>query len=353
MNAKENQPLSNRPLKYCVWEITLACNARCLHCGSSAGRRRERELDTGEALTLVRSLAEMGCESVTLSGGEPLLRTDWVLIAEAIRSAGMQLEMISNGLVAVEQADAIAEAGFFAVTFSVDGTESTHDRLRGVPGGLERLLDGARALVDRKVRIGAVTQINRLNLSCFGWIHELLVDNGFEGWQVQLTMPHGEARTRRDELCLTPDELPALEQAFMEVKKRSNIFVQAADNLGYMGRHEPTMRGGSPGKAAVYAGCQAGLGVVGITSDGTVRGCLSLPASFDEGNIRERSLEEIWNDEKAFSYNRAFDPQRLESACKECPFAKLCRAGCKSLAFSVSGSVNSNPYCLRRLEEGW
>ena len=61
-------PIPFRPL-YCVWELTLACNLRCGHCGSSAGRARADELTTAEALDAVRQLAELDCRLITLSGG--------------------------------------------------------------------------------------------------------------------------------------------------------------------------------------------------------------------------------------------------------------------------------------------
>lgn len=40
-----------------VWEITLACNLKCLHCGSRAGLRRPDELTTAECLEVVDALA--------------------------------------------------------------------------------------------------------------------------------------------------------------------------------------------------------------------------------------------------------------------------------------------------------
>src|SRR5579863_9731448 len=60
---------ASRPL-YAVWEITLRCDLACKHCGSRAGRAREGELTTGEALDLVRQMAELGVKEVTLIGGE-------------------------------------------------------------------------------------------------------------------------------------------------------------------------------------------------------------------------------------------------------------------------------------------
>ena len=77
-----------KPPLMIVWEITLACNLRCRHCGSLAGNTRVKELSTEEALDLVRQMAEMKIPFVTLLGGEPLLRKDWKQMVKALSNLG-------------------------------------------------------------------------------------------------------------------------------------------------------------------------------------------------------------------------------------------------------------------------
>src|SRR4051794_22058988 len=52
-----------RPI-YAVWEVTLACDLACRHCGSRAGRERPDELSTDEALDLVDQIADLGVKEV-------------------------------------------------------------------------------------------------------------------------------------------------------------------------------------------------------------------------------------------------------------------------------------------------
>ncbi len=47
-----------RPL-YCGWELTLACNLKCIHCGSQADKKRVDELSTQECLNVVSQLAKL------------------------------------------------------------------------------------------------------------------------------------------------------------------------------------------------------------------------------------------------------------------------------------------------------
>src|SRR5258708_36783599 len=59
-----------------VWEITLACNLKCGHCGSRPGKRRANELSTAECLDVVRQLAAARTREITLIAGQAHLRRD-------------------------------------------------------------------------------------------------------------------------------------------------------------------------------------------------------------------------------------------------------------------------------------
>ena len=86
-----------------VWEITFACNMRCIHCGTAAGKRRPDELTTMEALKLIDDLTALGCKHVTLSGGEPLLRDDWRELAAHLKKNGLIVNLITNGYAVTPQ----------------------------------------------------------------------------------------------------------------------------------------------------------------------------------------------------------------------------------------------------------
>jgi MoaA/NifB/PqqE/SkfB family radical SAM enzyme len=76
-----------------VWELTLACNLKCSHCGSRAGKRRPDELTTAEALAVVSQLARLGTRELTIIGGEAYLRRDWTEIVAAAAAHGMYVGM--------------------------------------------------------------------------------------------------------------------------------------------------------------------------------------------------------------------------------------------------------------------
>ena len=98
--------------------------------------------------------------------------------------------------------------------------------------------------------------------------------------------------------------------------------------------------------------------VLGIESDGSIKGCLSFHGrtgesyeDFIEGNIRETPLKEIWNNPNNFAYNRRFDLSMLAGICKNCKYGAICRGGCSENAFSFTGSATESPYCLYQIEQ--
>ena len=82
-----------------VWEITMGCNMRCKHCGSSCAEALPDELNTSEALQVCDQLKDLGLKVITLSGGEPTTRSDWHIIAKRLVDNGIITSIITNALI--------------------------------------------------------------------------------------------------------------------------------------------------------------------------------------------------------------------------------------------------------------
>jgi MoaA/NifB/PqqE/SkfB family radical SAM enzyme len=142
---------------YVVWEITLACNLKCIHCGSRAGHRRARELTTTECIDVVRQLAELGTREISIIGGEAFVRRDWLTIVRAIRDHGIDCTMQTGGYkLSRDMIQAAADAGLRGLGVSIDGPEPLHDHLRGVKGSYREAL---RVLDDCR-QVGLIASVN-------------------------------------------------------------------------------------------------------------------------------------------------------------------------------------------------
>jgi nif11-class peptide radical SAM maturase 3 len=342
---------------YAVWEITLKCNLACSHCGSRAGNARSKELSTEEALLLVKQMAEVGIKEVTLIGGEAFLRPDWLEIASSITEFGMLCGMTTGGYgISLETAQKMKEAGIRTVSVSIDGLEETHDCLRGRKGSWKYAFKTMSHLREVGITFGCNTQINRLSAPEFPSIYECIRNAGARAWQIQLTVPMGNAADNSD-ILLQPYELLDIYPMLARVARRAyaeGVQIQAGNNIGYYGPYERLLRGrGNEHEFSFWQGCGAGLSTLGIEADGAIKGCPSLPTNaYTGGNIRERTLHDIIENTAELQMNLgAGTPsgtKHLWGFCKTCEYAELCRGGCSWTAHVFFNKRGNNPYCHHR-----
>jgi radical SAM protein with 4Fe4S-binding SPASM domain len=162
-----------------------------------------------------------------------------------------------------------------------------------------------------------------------------------------MALPFGRLDKRTD---LVLDQAGYLKLAGYIARQRKAYgdLIWAADCMGYYTDLEKYMR-----KDYRWYGCHAGINIFGLLSDGSVTGCLSLQDKrFVEGNIRRRKLKDIWFDTTLFSYNRNFKKTNLQGGCKDCSYGPRCRAGCRNSAFSSTGLLFDNIYCIFRIKRG-
>jgi len=328
-----------------VWEITFACNMRCIHCGTSAGKKRPDELTDDEALKLCDELAALGTKWLTISGGEPLLRPDWQQIARRAKADGIEIGIISNGYALDEDAaDAIAGIGFTNVGLSFDGIEKTHNYIRQRDDSFRRVTNAMDFLHKRGVKFCAVSQISNLNIGEMDQMRRILIEHHANAWQVQLTTTTGRMKGLAD-MILSLDNYPRLIDKLLELRALDGLKVNVGENIGYYG-----CKGTELWDELPYLGCYAGTRILGVESNGTIKGCLSMPEDFVEGNIRERSLTEIWNDPNGFAYNRRFTRESADGPCRDCHYLPMCRGGCTTTSYSQTGCIANNPYCIYQME---
>lgn len=329
-----------------VWEITLACNLNCFHCGSAAGKKRSDELSTEEAFDLCKELKEIDCKGVALMGGEPLLRPDWPDISNRVHELGMELSIITNGWLGPNDkvTQQIVDISPECITVSLDGGEaSVHDMIRGVDGSFKR----ATAALERYASLGlpttAITTVHKLNLNQLVTIRDYLRKIGV-AWQIQMATPFGRLERHH---VLSPEEYYSVAMFIASTSKlySKEILVAGAHDMGYFSDILPELQ------VKDWQGCQAGISTLGIQSNGNILGCLALGDDFIEGNVRERPLPEIWYDETAFAFARHYKKEDVKAQCGRCAFKERCGGGCSSVSYSMTGDIHQDPYCVRYIEK--
>lgn len=323
------------------WEFTVACNLRCRHCGSSAGQPRPGELTTDEALRLCDQFPALLVREVDFTGGEPLLRSDWPVIASRVVELGIAANILTNGFhLGVPLIAQMKDIGISGVGISLDGLERTHDYTRDRKGSFASVMRSIELLQKADLPLNVITTVNALNLPELSAMLDLLLSAGVNFWRLQAIIPMGRVKSHPD-LPLDSSGILKLGQFIQEQRNRLDkraMQIICSDGLEYVVDDDPDEK--------PWRGCSAGIVSCGITSDGRVKGCLSMPDELTEGDLRKHDLWDIWFRPDSFRYTRQFSTSRLGINCTGCDKGVDCKGGCSSSSYCATGQFNNDPYCF-------
>lgn len=145
-------------------ELTYKCNLLCSFCYNAPKQRAE--LNGEQWLTALDRLQAAGTFTITLTGGEPFVHREFWRIAEGVRERGLVLKVYTNGVLLADRAKAqrYAELAPFDTEVSLHGARAaTHDRLTGIHGSFDRLMEALKHLSEIGVKVTLKTPITRIN----------------------------------------------------------------------------------------------------------------------------------------------------------------------------------------------
>lgn len=155
----------NRFIRTAHWSVTGRCNFRCKHCFMSAPEARLGELPHDTCMDIIDQMADCGVQHVSLTGGEPLVRKDFMEIVDRLLEKEIDITTIySNGkLVTPELLDALEARGICPkFDMSFDGV-GWHDWLRGIDGAEKMVTDAFQRCKERGFPTGSELCLHRGN----------------------------------------------------------------------------------------------------------------------------------------------------------------------------------------------
>lgn len=321
-------------------EITRKCNAKCIHCIIDAGKEKPEELSYQEIIALIEDMADLGCQNIALTGGEPFMRKEWPLFLQKISSLDIQTIFMTNAMLIND--DVIEILRLYpgvAMGISLDGANSeTHDYVRGISGIFKHFCEIVPKLKDAGVYVAIPTTVMNSNFNQLDDILQLLISLGVDAWQLQIVKPSG--RLPKEEL-LSEEQYYELAQkiAYYRETYADKISIMESDCIGYFSSLQDKLY------IQNWRGCECGIYSVSIEADGNVKGCPNMNNS--EGNIKQKPFKEIWLNHNSFKYNRCPDVDSLSGYCKSCKYKFICRGGCPTNPKTSSGSS----FCLYKIEQ--
>ena len=361
------------------WELTRACMLACKHCRAKAQKKRHPdELTTEEAYKVVDQLREFGepYPLLVITGGDPLMRDDVFDIIEYASKSGIRTAIAFSGtkLATKQRLEKLKEAGVARIAISLDGsTSEIHDYFRGVTGTFETSLE----ILEMAKEIGISRQINTtvttFNMLDLPNIMRIGIDYEIALWDVFFIVPTGRAKVEYmpssqefedvlnflyDVSKLTP--LNVKSSAATHLRRveqmrdrgiydlpRGELYYKLRSKLDGFEAKPKEIVSGAYGRSLAdgirrMMGITDGRGMFFISHIGEVYPSGFLPIR--AGNVREKSLKEIYMNSKIFVELK--NPDMLKGKCGICEYRRIC-GGSRARAYAMTGDyLAEEPRCI-------
>jgi radical SAM protein with 4Fe4S-binding SPASM domain len=332
-----------------VWEMTTACNLKCIHCHTSGGERASDELDTDEAKNMLAELARVKqFRMMAFTGGEPLMRPDIHELLDFARTLGFTNTLATNAtMIDDAAARGLKRRGVVIAAVSLDGcTAALHDSLRGTPGAFESAVEGMRALNRAGILLHINITVMEYNLKEMAGLMDLVDELRAGILLMYQLIPVGRGRGL-GAAVLDLGENERLIRFMASAQRSSRAVIEPVAGPQYwpyllqrahMDRG-PALRFSEK----VFHGCAAGRGFIYIKPNGDVWPCPFIEVSC--GNIRTVGLGEIWHTSAVLDDLRHRE-DRLKGRCGTCSYRRLC-GGCRGRAWALTGDyLAEDPSCF-------
>ena len=328
------------------WHITERCNLRCAHCYQESYASAELPIQgLLEILEQFKRFLQTPCAAgrppmrghITVTGGEPFVRRDFPDLLEILASYRklFSFAILTNGtLINAEKAHWLQHLGVRFVQVSLEGSQATHDRIRG-RGNFERTVEAIRHLVKARVCTLISFTAHRGNYREFEEVARLGRRLHVARVWADRLIPCGSGTDLVD-LLLTPEETRELFETMKGVRDNAKRFwLFNCTEIGMRRALQFLVGGGRP-----YS-CTAGDTLVTVMPNGDLYPCRRMPIRV--GNLLETPLSELYDCDL---FQDLRDPDRVSADCQSCAYARLCRGGLKCLSYAVTGDpFQTDPGC--------
>jgi len=320
-------------------ELTYACPLQCPYCSNPMDFAKVKsELSTEEWLDVFRQARAMGATQLGLSGGEPLTRPDLVELISEARKMGFYTNLITSGI--GMNADKVAEfkeAGLDHIQVSFQASTEDLNNLIAGTDAFQHKIEMARAVKANGYPMVLCFVTHRQNIEQMEDILDLAVSLEADYVELATTQYYGWAMHNRDQLLPLKEQLvkaEAVAHRYQEEQK-GNMKVYYVVPDYYEERPKACMNGW-------------GNVFLTVTPDGTALPChaarelpgMTLP------NVRDLSVNEIWNGSDDFNKFRGFD--WMTEPCRSCDEKEKDFGGCRCQAFMLTGDpANTDPVCSK------
>ena len=285
-------------------ELTRRCNLKCPYCYAVSDSSK-KELTYKQICHILDEIAKAGCFWLTITGGEPLLRQDFLSIYTYARKKGLIIVILTNGtLITPRIADYFVKYPPYLVEITLNGiTQKTYETISGVPGSFQRCLQGIHLLIKRNIQLKLKTTVTTLNVNQLWEIKKYVEGLGIDFRFDAILHPAVNGSRKPCNFRISPEEVLKLDLAD---KKRSEEWKKRCQKLA-----------GSPEADELY-NCGAGINSFQINPYGELSICMLSQDSYD---LCRGSFTDGWYD-SIFKIRK--QKRKREYRCTKCNLFSLC-----------------------------
>lgn len=293
---------------------TNKCNLNCPHCYMFSGRKNEDELSTDEIFKLFQDFSNSGGHNVTLSGGEPTLRTDFDLLVKAAFELGLKVRVLTNGSLLTENRIENISPYLDSIQISIDGfSEASDSTIRG-KGHFKKAMFAIDSLINKGVSTSvAITPTLQLLKEHFdeycSFARELAKKYSRKNFLVKFS----ESLLRGRDICPSYKDNEEYYTLIQALRKRLNG--QKFEIMSFVHSFHTN---------TIMDNCM--FGVFSIASNGDVYFCARTNDLKPAANIRTHSFSEIVR--LSETAEKATMITNLKP-CKGCDLRYICGGGCR------------------------
>ncbi len=300
-NILKRPPIIKSPvpsLRYIELQITNRCNLRCKHCYIKT--ENFSELSIEQIKIILKEFEEMQGLRVLITGGEPLIHSNFKKINEILPDFFIRKVLLTNGVLLNKRT--LEKLNVDEIQISIDGLEAAHDSLRG-KGTFKKALTGVIQALNAGFHVSISTMIHRLNLQDLHHMKRLFKELGIKNWTVDVP-------------CITGR------------LKENNGFQLSPEQAGKYFKY-----GYGDGFHSSSKGYACGLHLMGIMANGDITKC-SFYSDNPVGRIEE-GLRTCW---------KKIKPIKLKELKCDCQYIELCRGGCRYRASLLGDPLGKDLY---------
>lgn len=330
---RRNDGLASIPLRY-FFELTYRCNLQCPYCYVGA-ERNKNELSTDEWRKVIEQIPWYSF--VTLVGGEPLIRTDFIdiLFAVAKKTKG-KLNVVSNGILMNDEIiDAFIKSKMMLLSVSLDGYGKNHDKNRNKEGIFEKINSNFERLNSKKNRpmVDIKTIVLPDNLDDLVKLYKYCDDMKFNFLSISFLRNNNLKQNAVLFDKFVPEfnynypiqkyfDIEHFKEVYNELlalSKKSKVQLRFSPKFEYS--KNPLVKieefFNSPADKSVqsiYKPCMYPFSNMMINPEGDIYPCLSQHV----GNIREMSIKDAYNQPNFRCFRKNLKASKLFGACQMC-----------------------------------